>query len=321
MDEYHLNILNHSKKVIDKMQILSAFFDEDEIVYKIYLRTLVIHKLFENNLELDPGKLELFHLQFTNSILELLKKIKKINEGNVGLLYDEIQLNQDLIDKMNDGVYTEKNYFLDKQKQALKVNTSLRKLFQILSTDSSEFPFSKNMATFSARYSKDYFYDTLPHILTNLLTFDTQKCYVNNYATIQKKLMGLLCKYDFKTEFFCGVNSGNLNVEIYKFININQYFLFVPARNLFLLCNLSNLTTIDTDNSVSRKSKIIKELLHKNDILQSKLSNLKANIPLKVKEILGQCYNKISDTNFLDNLNNADIEANILKTMLNTSLI
>ncbi|TAE38753.1 MAG: hypothetical protein EAY66_03580 [Sphingobacteriales bacterium] len=321
MDEYLLNVLNQSNKVIDKLQMLSAFFDDDEVVYKIYLRTQVIHKLFESNVELDAGKLELFHLQFTTSILDLLKRIKKNNEGNVSLVYDEIRLNEDLIAKMNDGVYTEKNFNLDKQKQALKINNSLRNLFQVLSTDSADFPFSKNISSFSARYAKDYFYDIEPDTLTNLLTFDPQKVYLNTYATIQKKLMGMLCKYDFKTEFFCGLNAGNLKIEIYKFIHTDKYFLFSPARNLFLLCDLAKITEIDKENTLSRKAKIIQELLYENDKLQSSIGALKTFIPPDIKLLLEQGYHKIADTNFLDNLSNADIEANILKTMLNTNAI
>ncbi len=319
MDEYLLNILNQSNKVIDKLQMLSAFFDDDEVVYKIYLRTQVIHKLFENNVELDAGKLELFHLQYTTTVLDLLKRIKKNNETNVSLVYDEIQLNDDLIHKMNDGVYTEKNFNLDKQKQSLKINTSLRNLYQVLSTDSSDFPFAKNISSFSARYAKDYFYDIEPDKLNDLIGFEAQKVYINTYATIQKKLMGMLCKYDFKTEFFCGLNAGNLKVEIYKFLHTDKYFLFAPSRNLFLLCDLAKITEIDKENTLSRKAKIIQELQYKNDKLQSTVASLKTFIPLNIKQLIEQSYQKIADTNFLDNLSNADIEANVLKTMLNTN--
>lgn len=319
MDEYLLNILNQSNKVIDRLQMLSAFFDDDEVVYKIYLRTQVIHKLFENNVELDAGKLELFHLQYTTTVLDLLKRIKKNNETNVSLVYDEIQLNDDLIHKMNDGVYTEKNFNLDKQKQSLKINTSLRNLYQVLSTDSSDFPFAKNISSFSARYAKDYFYDIEPDKLNDLIGFEAQKVYINTYATIQKKLMGMLCKYDFKTEFFCGLNAGNLKVEIYKFLHTDKYFLFAPSRNLFLLCDLAKITEIDKENTLSRKAKIIQELQYKNDKLQSTVASLKTFIPLNIKQLIEQSYQKIADTNFLDNLSNADIEANVLKTMLNTN--
>jgi hypothetical protein len=44
-------ILQESNKILSKLQLLSAFF-EDEIIYKIYLRTQVIHRLYETNPEL-----------------------------------------------------------------------------------------------------------------------------------------------------------------------------------------------------------------------------------------------------------------------------
>ncbi|WP_238533639.1 hypothetical protein [Pedobacter agri] len=76
MDEYRSNILKKSNAEINRLQLLSVFFD-DEIIYKIFLRTQVIHQLFSNNEDLEIEKLDLFHLQFTDSVIALLRKIKK----------------------------------------------------------------------------------------------------------------------------------------------------------------------------------------------------------------------------------------------------
>jgi hypothetical protein len=73
MDENRLNILKQSNTEISRLQLLSVFFEE-EIIYKIFLRSQVIHQLFEHNEDLDIEKLSLFHLQFTSSVIELLKK-------------------------------------------------------------------------------------------------------------------------------------------------------------------------------------------------------------------------------------------------------
>jgi hypothetical protein len=73
MDDAGKAILNESNKIISKLQLLSVFFGDD-IIYKIYLRSQVIHQLFEDNPELDINKLELFHLQFTQTLLDLLRK-------------------------------------------------------------------------------------------------------------------------------------------------------------------------------------------------------------------------------------------------------
>ncbi|SEW52108.1 hypothetical protein [Chitinophaga arvensicola] len=313
-------ILSDSNKTISKLQLLSTFF-EDEIVYKIYLRSQVVHKLFETNPELDVNKLELFHLQYTTTVIELLRKIKTSNERNVSILYDEIQINKDLIANINDSVFSEKNFQLDKQKQSLKINLSLRKLFQVLSDNSEDYPFSKNINAFSARFSQDFYYDISTEALNELIKFNPSEVYRNNSAIIQRKLMGLLCKMEFKTEFFCGLSAGNLIVEVYKFLNLDRYFLFFPAKNLFLFCDLSTITDVDWSNTLSKKTRIIQELTDKNDNLMSRANVLKTIIPENVKTLLGEYYEKISDVNFLQTIGRYDVQTNILKTMLNTNVI
>ncbi len=313
-------ILNDSNKTISKLQLLSTFF-EDEIIYKIYLRSQVVHKLFETNPELDVNKLELFHLQYTATVIDLLRKIKASNERNVSILYDEIQINKDLIASMNDSVFSEKNYQLDKQKQSLKINLSLRKLFQVLSDNSEDYPFSKNINAFSARFSQDFYFDISPDALNELIKFNPAEVYRNNSAIIQRKLMGLLCKMDFKTEFYCGLTAGNLVLEVYRFLNLDRYFLFFPAKNLFLFCDLSTIQGVDWTNTLSKKTRLVQEITDKNDNLMSRANVLKTVIPDNVQALLKEYYEKISDVDFLQQIGRFDVQTNILKTMLNTNVI
>jgi len=320
MDENTRKILADSNRIINKLQLLSVFF-EDELIYKIYLRTQVIHKLFENNTELDINKLELFHIQFTASLIDLLRKIKKNNEGNVSLIFDEIALNREMIDKMSDGVYTEQNYNLDKQRQSLKINLSLKKLYQVLSDSSPDYPFSKNINAFSSRFSTDFFFNIPSELLEELTQYKPADVYTNDYATIQRKLLGTLCKYEFKTEFYCGLRAGSQIIEVYKFIDTDRYFLYSPLGNLFLFCDLQKITGIDWTNNLSKKEKLIHELRDKNDKLQSNAAVLKGFMPTEIKAILADDYKKIADINFLQHMNNFDVQANILKTMLNTDII
>jgi len=319
MDDRRVDILKTSRAEISRLQLLSAFFEE-EAVYKIYLRSQVIHQLFEQNEELDIDKLELFHIQFTDSLIELLRKIKKSNEKNVVLIYDEIQLNKELMAKMSDSVFSEKNFNLDKQRQSLKINLSLRKLFEVLSDLSEDFPFAKNINTFSSRYAKDFYYDISTQQLALLTSYDPKDMYIDAHASIERKLMGLLCKHDFRTEFFYGLKSGQLIIEIYKFIDIDRYFLFFNNRSLFLLCELSELTGIDWTNNLSEKGRIVQELTYKNDKLVSSAAALKTYIPMEIINLLEENYTKISDIDFLNHLNNYDVQANILKAMLKTDL-
>jgi len=319
MDDYRLNILKKSSTEINRLQLLSVFFDE-EIIYKIYLRSQVIHQLFTNNEELEIDKLDLFHVQFTESVIALLRKIKKSNEKNVSLIYDEIDLNEELISRISGSVVNQENYRLDQQKQSLKVNQSLRRLFAVLSDLSTDFPFSKNINVFSSKYANDFYFDVTPDQLSQLIDFSTKQVYTNINAVIEKKLMGLLCKHDFRTAFSFGLKSGELVIEVYRFLDTERHFLFFPGRNLFLFCDLALLNGIEKDNNLSEKQRIIQELEYKNDKLKSNAAVLKVAIPAEINALLENSYLKISDINFLNHLNNFDVQSNILKAMLKTDL-
>lgn len=320
MDAHLLKIFQDSNRIISKLQLLATFFQE-EIIYKIYLRSQVIHQLFEQNPELDANNLELFHLQYTASLIELLKKIKKNNEQNVSLLFDEIQLNRELEDRLSNSFYQEKNYHQDQQKQTLKINTSLRRLYQLLSDNVDEYPFSKNINSFSARFSADFYYDVSAELLQDLVQYDPAKVYANAHAIIEKKLLGLLCKYDFKTELFFGLKAGNTVLEVYKFLGTDRYFLFYPAKNLFLFCDFKKLENINQTNQISHKEKMILELKAKSDQLQSSINVAKVYLPQEIKTLLAENYKKLTDISFMQNISNIDAQANILKAMLDTDMI
>ena len=319
MDEYRLNILKKSNTEINRLQLLSVFFDK-EIIYKIYLRSQVIHQLFAGNEDLEIEKLDLFHLQFTTSVIELLKKIKKSNEKNVAVIYDEIHLNKELINRMSGDLENQKKFDLDKHRQSLKINLSLRKLYEVLSGLTDDFPFSKNINAFSAKYASDFYFDLTSDQLATLIDFRTKQVYANDFAIIEKKLIGRLCKYDFRTAFFRGLKSGELIVEVYQFLDTDEQFLFFPSRNLFLFCNLSNIEGLDQANNLSEKGKFVHELEYVNDKLTSDAAVLKTSVSPQIIDLLEDSYHKISDINFLNHLNNFDVQSNVLKAMLNTDL-
>jgi hypothetical protein len=320
MDENRLNILNASTRVISKLQLLSVFFNND-VIYKIYLRTQVLHQLFQTNPDLDINQLEMFHLQFTSTLIDLLKKIKKNNEAQVDLLLDEVSLNNQLIEQMEGSVYTEQNYENDKQRQALKMSQSLRKLFQVLSDNSSDYPFAGNINRFSAHFSGDYFFSISTELVYDLLKYNPAEVYSNEYATIQRKLMGTLCKYDFRISFYCGVRANDIILEVYKFTDINKYFLFSPLNNTLLFCDVAKLGDLDLKNTVSKRERMMRELRDKNVQLTGKAGLMKTNLPENITALLAEDYKKIADVNFLAHMNAFDVQANILKTMLNTDII
>lgn len=320
MDENRAGILQDSNKIISKLQLLSAYFGED-IIYRIYLRTQIIHQLFEKSDELDINKLELFHLQFTATMIELLQKIKKANERNVSLLYEEIELNNQLITQIKDVHFTREAFEAGKQKQSLKINNSLRHLYQTLSDGTSDYPFAKNINFFSARFAADFFLNIDADLLARLTQYTVGEVYTHAHAIIQRKLMGLLCKHDFRTVFYCGLKSGTVVVEVYRFLDVDRYFVYYPSRSLFLLCDEAEVQAIGKARPEAGDQTIVEELQNKNDHLQASIQAIKTSMPNDIRVLLGEHYKKISDINFLQNLNAFDAQSNILKTMLNTDII
>ena len=319
MDDNHKKIVNDSNKVIGKLQLLSTFF-EDDVIYKIYVRSQVIHKLFEQNPELDINKLNLYHLQFTESVLELLRRIKKTNEKNVSLLFDEIQLNKDLAAKISEAMRTEQNFEFGKQKQTQKISQSLEKLYLNLSDLSKDFPFSKNISQFGGRYAPDYFYEISLDLLYDLLSFEPEEVYKNGYAIIEKKLLGLQCKYNYNNKFYCGLKAGTLLLEVYQMLDEDVYFVYYQSRNLFLVCDFEKISNINPSDGLSKRARVVQELTEKNIALERQAIGAKTEIPEDIKRLLSEYYEKINGMDFMDFIDDFDVQANILKAMLNTSI-
>jgi hypothetical protein len=61
--------------------------------------------------------------------------------------------------------------------------------------------------------------------------------------------------------------------------------------------------------------------MDKNDQLQSAANITKSAIPDEIRNLIREYYDKIDDVNFLQNISNFDVQANILKSMLNTNSI
>src|SRR5829696_3077104 len=116
MDEDQKKIFSHSEELIQKLKLLSLFFEE-ELIFKIYIRTEVIHKLFRSNPELDVYKLDLFHVQFTQTIIELLNKVRNNNEKMIVQVSDEIQVNEELIKNLTGSMHLEESFSKAKEAQ------------------------------------------------------------------------------------------------------------------------------------------------------------------------------------------------------------
>jgi hypothetical protein len=317
MDESAKQVFQASQQIISRLQLLLVVFEE-EVVANIYVRTQVIHKLFENNAELDVNKLQLFHFQFTESIIGLLRKVKKNNEKAYQSLLDEMEVNNDLMRKLSQAMKEKDNFDYEKEVQAARVNKTLAGLYENFSDYLKTNPVPKDIADFGKRFAPAYFYP-LPQVAINqLLDFEPEEVYRNAYGIVEKKLMGLQCKKQFNNRFYCGIRCNTQLLEVYKVQDEESFFLFYPDRSLFLVCPTTFMDELPVTNTVSAKGKLMEELAEKTLLLKEKSKSIKKQLPPEVKTLLEDYYTKIEGIDFLDLIDDYDIQANILKTMLNT---
>jgi hypothetical protein len=317
MEEEVARILEQSTKTIHKLQLLAAFF-EDEILFKILVRTQVIHRLFETSPELDIHKLELYHLQFTESIVELLRKIKKGNEKAVSLLFDEILFNETLAAQLQRDQMAAETYEGAVQTHTVLINESIFRLYLNLSDYSRDNPFPKALYEFGNRYAKDHFYTVPDDLLEECTQYNLEDEYKNGYGIINKKLLGLQCKNEFNNIFICGLKAGEDTLEIYKMTTSDTYFSFYPRRNFYNEFDFAKINDLPIPEVRSSKSKMVQELTVQNEQLRSSESQVRKHITPEVKELLRAYFERISTLDFLDTSDH-EVQANILRAMLNTN--
>ena len=158
--DHNKEILKKSKKRLQKLKLLSKFFDKVEII-NIIIRTELIQSYFDTDSlnGLDINKLELFHLQYTDTLIVLLEKIKKQKEANILAIYKEMDTNEEYIDKYVSQKSGEKNFDIDRKYQNALMSGFLRALYDNLTDNKKEMDFTK-IKSLSNNYSIDYYRKT-----------------------------------------------------------------------------------------------------------------------------------------------------------------
>lgn len=320
MTEHDKEILEESNRTIEQLSELNNYFGEPAIL-KIYLQTQVIHKLFEENDDLDMNKLELFHIQFTTTLIDLLSKIRKKNERLVSMYENEIKLNEDMASKLRALITQEGSFDTDKRMQAQKVARSIYNFHKALSSQSQDYPFIDNISSFSIKYYKDYFFEVEPALQESLTSYTSSEVYRNRYGLIGKDTLNSLAGNMYKINFFAGIRVGNMLMEIYQIGKEDKYFVFIPAKNYFLPCDITQFPYQEWITESSKKERTIKELMHKNIELERNIRQNIKHIDEDIIALLGENHKKISEVDFLADLENIDIQANTLKTMIETKMI
>lgn len=316
-EERYVQIIKDSNRKLVILELLSNFFNHKDFV-SVLVKTKIIHSLFQNNRTLDINKLELFHIQFTNSLIDLFQKIKKSKEQQYLLITDEIYINNDIISKLKFEIGQEK--FSEQIKvHTEKMSKKIEQLYQIFSTDNKSFFDWNETMSFSDKIQPEYYREISIEQYEKLISAN-KKLYENKYVKFEKKLLGRLNILKFKIKFLCGLVCNNEIIEVYEFRDSNDRFIFVGNDKSFYFLESEMSKGVDLSKNNSAKGEIITQLLDKNTVLELELGTIKTSLPKKVQGVLGDYLDKISSVDFLEDLQNVDEQTNILKTMLNINI-
>ncbi len=313
-------IIKDSEKRLNKLKIITNFFDQS-LVIAISVRTKVIHDLFTINKTLDINKLELFHLQYTDSLLDLLVKLKKSIEQKYLLIINEIQINNDVINSFKSEI--EKDVFFDRVKtHNLLMKAFMKSLYQDLAFEDkvSNLTNLKEKNDLSNEKGLEYYRKLSIENYQLLIAITSTSNYKFLDFEIEKKLLGKLNIHNFMFKFLCGFQCNNEIIELYEFINSNEYFMYIKEHKRYVSLKINDFKTIDFSKNKSNKKEIIIKLNQKNAELNTLAQQTLKSIPNDVEQVLNDYYTKISSLEFLDDLQNIDEQTNVLRTMLNINI-
>jgi hypothetical protein len=312
VDDDAVNIMLQSKRRLTKLKLLSNFFENVDII-SIYIKTDIIHRLFEENTTLDYHKLELFHLQYTDSLIELLTKIKRKKENDLLAVVNEININNQYIiafeEKIDDSFETDRKIYSGKFSQHLK------SLYNDLIENRNSLNWN-DVLYFQKKYGAEFYRTEADE---NKLKPESAPFYQYQDYCIEKRLLGKLNIEDFKVRFVCGFRIGINEYELFKIFQTDDYFIFnVEEKKLYLIDE--ELSDLNITENESNQIAILNELKRRNQDLEETIEERKRALPDDVGSVLKDYLRNLERIDIMSKIFDVNEETNILRAMLNLNL-
>lgn len=315
MNDDGRKILNNSKRRLTRLKLLSNYFENISLI-SIYIKTEIIHNLFKDNPELEYNKLELFHLQYTDSLIDLLTKIKKKKETEALGILSEINANQNFIERYNNTVL-ENNFEVERKFYSSTFSIFIKTIYDNLveHTTNNMLP---EVFSFNEKYANEYYRNQGEEV--NLQYSDDKKFYNFNNYNIERKLLGRLNIQSFKVRFICGFLINNHIYEVFRIFVSDDYFCFnVQTKEIYFLDD-NQTDDLDLTTNTSNRLSIATQLKQKNAELEYRLEANKSKLSTDVVSVLEDYKNNLENINVLNNILKIDEETNVLRAMLNLNL-
>ncbi|CAA7194938.1 hypothetical protein [Chryseobacterium potabilaquae] len=313
MDDEAVNIMSQSKRRLTKLKLLSNFFENVDII-SIFIKTDIIHKLFEENKTLDCHKLELFHLQYTDSLIELLNKIKKKKENDLLAVINEININNQYISAFEEKKV--ESFETDRKLYSGIFSEHLKSIYKDLTEDKSDVNWN-DVLYFQKKYAME-FYRADSH--EDILKGGAVPSYEYQDYQIERKLLGKLNIQNFKVRFVCGYRLERDEYELFKIFQTHEYFIFdIEGRRMYLMDN-ELLLQLDISENESNQLSIINQLNRRNEELEESIHEKKRTLPDGVGSVLKDYLHNLESMDIMSTIFDVNEETNILRAMLNLNL-
>jgi hypothetical protein len=312
VDDEAVIIMSQSKRRLTKLKLLSNFFENVDII-SIYIKTDIIHNLFNENKALDYSKLELFHLQYTDSLIELLTKIKKKKENNLLAVINEININNQYISTFEERKVD--SFEMDRKMYSGIFSKHLKSLYKDLTED--QFTLNWNdVLYFHKRYATEFYRTEADE---SKLKFHPVPSYQYQDYSIERKLLGKLNIQNFKVRFMCGYRIERNEYELFKIFQSDEHFIFnVEEKKLYLIDD--ELAYLNTSENESNQILIINQLKNKNEELEETIDERKRALPDDVESVLKDYLRNLESVDIMSKIFDVNEETNILRAMLNLNL-
>ncbi|AZA88269.1 hypothetical protein EG349_16545 [Chryseobacterium shandongense] len=313
MNDEAVNILSQSKRRLTKLKLLANFFENVDII-AIYIKTDSIHNLFQKNKGLDYSKLELFHLQYTDSLIELLTKIKRQKENDMLAVINEIEINRKYIsefeEKQADGFETDRKIYSGNFSRLLK------NLYQDLTENKYTINWS-DVLYFYRKYAVEFYRS---EVAEEQLKAGTFPAYRYQDYQIERKLLGRLNIQNFKVRFVCGYAVSGNEYELFKIFQSEDFFMFDIEGQKMYLMDPKKMEKLNMRPNESNRAIVINQLKKKNEDLEEAMAERKRTLPDQVTAVLKDYIKNLENTDVMSKMFDINEETNILRAMLNLNL-
>lgn len=321
-------VLKDSQDRINKIKIYANYFD-NVLVTNILNQTEIVHDVFLNNKDLSYKKLEQFHYQYTDSLIELLQKLKTTKDENSAVISTQLKSIENKIatgkKKSNQILQGDiKKMSNEKAQYAQTMSLQLASIYNCMVDNFNDFRFKKlkSFVTYTIKTGIDLAWLLESELYLSFLKYDTNGQYAWDDFKIERKLMGRLQKHLFLIDFVGVCYSGESSFEIFTISDSDDYFMYIHELGIFKFIDYHKVQPFcTTDNTkFGNLNKEIDEFENKKVEIKAKFTDMK-NIDSKTEKVMKEYLTKIEDIEMINKISEVDVERRNLQSMIDLTML